>query len=108
MLSDPLFEVDCAPGVDALRLSPEVDLLTRGVLVGHLPTINDVLGVAMPRSFPTTLTLTGFPAGLFGASSQGGGVALTQQQAIVALDVVTHVLGDAVGVADVSAIEEFS
>ena len=109
MLSDPGLKVDGAPGVEALGLPLEVDLLTRdGVLVGHLTSVDDVFRVAMTRSFPTTLTLTSFPAGLFGASSQGGGVALTQQQAIVALDVVTHVLGDAVGVADVSAIEEFS
>ena len=47
MLGDPLFEVDGAPGVDALGLPPEVDLLTRGVLVGHLTPIDDVPRVAM-------------------------------------------------------------
>ena len=106
MLGDPLFEVDGAPGVDALGLPPEVDLLTRGVLVGHLTTVNDVLRVAMGRSFPAPLTLTGFPAGLFGAGPQGDGVALTQQHAIMSLNMMTHILGDAVGVADISAIEE--
>ena len=109
MLGDPGLKVDGAPGVEALGLPLEVDFLTRdGVLVGHLTPVNDVFRVAMARSFPAALTLTGFPAGLFGASSQGDGVALTQQHAIVSLDVVTHVFGDAVGVADVSAIEEFS
>ena len=79
MLSDPFLEVDGASSVEALRLPLEVDFLTRdGVLVGHLPTVNNVLGVAMTLSFPTTLTLTGLPAGLFGAGPQGDGVALTQ------------------------------
>ena len=48
MLGDPLFEVDGAPGVEALGLPLEVDFLTRdGVLVGHLTSINDVPRVAM-------------------------------------------------------------
>ena len=47
MLGDPLFEVDGAPGVDALGLPPEVDLLTRSVLVGHLTPIDDVPRVAV-------------------------------------------------------------
>ena len=48
MLGDPLFEVDGAPGVEALGLPLEVDFLTRdGVLVGHLSPVDDVLRVAM-------------------------------------------------------------
>ena len=79
MLSDPFLEVDGAAGIEAFGLPLEVDFLTRdGVLVGHLTTVNDVLRVAMGRSFPAPLTLTGFPAGLFGARPQGDGVALTQ------------------------------
>ena len=66
MLSDPFLEVDGASSVEALRLPLEVDFLTRdGVLVGHLTTVNNVFRVAMPRSFPTPLTLTGLPAGFF-------------------------------------------
>ena len=107
MLSDPFLEVDGAAGIEALRLPLEVDFLTRdGVLVGHLTTVNDVFRVAMGRSFPAPLTLTGFPAGLFGAGPQGDGVALTQQHAIMSLNMMTHILGDAVGVADIFAIEE--
>ena len=107
MLRDPGLEVDGAPGVEALGLPLEVDFLTRdGVLVGHLTSVNNVLRVAMARSFPAALTLTGFPAGLFGARPQGDGVALTQQHAIVSLDVVTHIFGDAVGVADVFGVEK--
>ena len=71
MLSDPGLEVDGAPGVEALGLPLEVDLLTRdGVLVGHLSAVNDVFSVAMTRSFPAfPLTLTGLPAGLFAAAT---------------------------------------
>ena len=79
MLGDPLFEVDGAAGIEPLRLPLEVDFLTRdGVLVGHLTSVDNVLRVAMSRSFPAALTLTGLPAGLFGARPQGDGVALTQ------------------------------
>ena len=107
MLGDPLFEVDSAPGVKSFGLPLEVDFLTRDwVLVGHLTTVNDVLRVAMGRSFPAPLTLTGFPAGLFGAGPQGDGVALTQQHAIMSLNMMAHILSDAVGIADISAIEE--
>ena len=66
MLGDPLFEVDGAAGIEALGLPLEVDFLTRGVSISHLPAVNDVFGVAVTRSFPAC-PLTGLPAGLFTA-----------------------------------------